>query len=512
VSEQINFTLDGQEVTVPKGWTVMQAAKKYGVAIPHFCWHPGLPVAGVCRFCLVHVEGARKLEISCNLIAQNGMVVSTVKDEVKQAHKWALEFHLINHPLDCPICDQAGECGLQDYYMDVGLYQSQMTRPKVLKPKAVAIGSELVLDTERCILCSKCVRFEETVTKTGALGIFSRGDRSIIGTYRNEQITHQYQENLVDVCPVGAFTSRRFRFKQRVWFLKEKTSICPGCATGCSIQVHAKPEVRRYFRVKPEEDHQVNGYWMCDMGRQTIAHLNPEARLMQAASWDQAEEQWHFTGSAAAVRSLAEELSRTPAQEISLLISAQYTNEEYAEIFNYFVGERGIRQVYQWREPTEQIAEFDGILLRGDRNANTQGLLKQLGAHGFSTKIENQFAQCIAAKSSMVIALSPEIPFTFPSLSTQLAALSTLPRVSLWTTQFSATQHPGLWQLLPVLGFAEKTGSFTNYEGKIRPLTQAYPAVATEVQSLGQIIAALRQDQDLRASLAAAPRETSLVH
>lgn len=169
MSETVSFKINGQSVTVPKGTTVMQAAQQMKIAIPHFCWHPGLSVAGVCRFCLVKIEGRPKLEIACNLQATEGMEVRTDTDEVKDAHKWALEFHLINHPLDCPICDQAGECGLQNYYMSVGKYQSQMDRPKVLKPKALDVGGDLVLDTERCILCSRCVRFEKEVTKTEPL-------------------------------------------------------------------------------------------------------------------------------------------------------------------------------------------------------------------------------------------------------------------------------------------------------------------------------------------------------
>ncbi len=223
----VNITFNGQKMEVPEGSTVMQAAAKAAISIPHFCWHPGLKVAGVCRFCLVKVEGARKLEIACNLPVREGMVVDSLDPEVKEAHKWALEFHLVNHPLDCPICDQAGECKLQDFYMDVGKYKSQVHRPKVLKPKALDLGKDLVLDTERCILCDRCVRFEQEVTKTGALGIFDRGDRAIIGTYPGKQIDHNYTTNLVDICPVGAFTSKDFRFKQRVWFLEDKSTTCP---------------------------------------------------------------------------------------------------------------------------------------------------------------------------------------------------------------------------------------------------------------------------------------------
>ena len=338
----------------------MQAAKRESVEIPHFCWHPGLSVAGVCRFCMVHVQGARKLEIACNLQATEGMVVRTDTDEVKEAHKWGLEFHLINHPLDCPVCDQAGECGLQDFYMQVGKYQSQMTRPKVLKPKAMDVGSRLVLDTERCILCSRCVRFEEEVTKTGALGIFDRGDRAIIGTYGTEKIEHNYQENLVDICPVGAFTSKTFRFKQRVWFLKEKETICPGCSTGCKVSVHARPERRTFFRVKPVADETVNGFWMCDKGRDTIAHLNQEHRFPKARGVGAAGLPQELTTSQALAH-LHEKIQAVGAQNVALLVAPQYTNEEYAAFFSYFYKTLGVQSVFQWRPTKEDRSAFDGI-------------------------------------------------------------------------------------------------------------------------------------------------------
>ena len=247
----IAITINAQEFEAAPGQTVMDLARHNDIDIPHFCWHPGLSIAGVCRFCLVEVEGRPKLEIACNLPVAAGMRVRTDSAQVKEAHKWALEFHLINHPLDCPICDQAGECGLQDYYMQVGKYQAQMTQEKVLKPKKLDVGTDLVLDTERCILCSRCVRFEDEVTKTGALGIFDRGDRAIIGTYQDRRIEHNYTTNLVDICPVGAFTSKDFRFKKRVWFTQDVQTICPGCSTGCAIDLAFNADLKRYYRIKP---------------------------------------------------------------------------------------------------------------------------------------------------------------------------------------------------------------------------------------------------------------------
>ena len=487
--ETVTFTLNDREITVPKGTTVMAAARLKDVYIPHFCWHPGLKIAGVCRFCLVKVDNRPKLEIACNLTATPGMKVSSVLPEVKEAHKWALEFHLVNHPLDCPICDQAGECKLQDYYMEVGKYKSEMDRPKVLKPKALDIGSELVLDTERCILCDRCVRFEEEVTKTGALGIFNRGDRAVVGTYPDKKIEHNYQDNLVDICPVGAFTSRDFRFKQRVWFLKDKPAVCPGCSTGCHVDVYAKPQVRSYFRLKPRES-AVNGFWMCDKGRNTYKHLNQEQRLrFPLVAEGSAARRKTTVDEALAV--LVGRLLAANKEDVALLVSAQYTCEEYKALFDLFVVKLGVSKVYQWREPTEDLKAFDGLLYRGDHNPNTRGLSEALKAAGLPSEVKNGFDELVRQAPPLVIALGPEVAFQFPSLPAQLKQLELLPFVSLWTIDGAAANYAGLKHLLPMKGFAEKRGHYLNFEAKVGDLADPFPAGSEDARDVTEVVAAL---------------------
>ncbi len=489
-SDQITFKLNGTPVSVPKGWTVMQAAKREGVEVPHFCWHPGLSVAGVCRFCMVKVEGRRKLEIACNLQATEGMEVSTIDPEVQEAHKWALEFHLVNHPLDCPICDQAGECGLQDYYMKVGRYKSQMTRPKVLKPKALRVGGDLVLDTERCILCSRCVRFEEEVTKTDALGIFDRGDRAMIGIAPGKTINHNYTANLVDICPVGAFTSADFRFKQRVWFLTEKPATCPGCSTGCQINVFAKENTRRYFRLKPQTS-ETKAHWMCDTGRKMYQHVNKEERLLFASVLEGETRRRSSVDEIALL--LSSQLEKTPANRVAVLLAPTYTNEEYDGVLNLFVKQLGVKQILQWREPTEKVDDFDGILRRGDHNANTNGLLKALNDAGLAAKPSNDFDQLAGKNFDLVIALAPEIPMNFPSLEDQLRHLSELPQVSVWGNWHQLQNYP-FASLVPTLCFPEKRGTFINHDGQPTVLSSPFAPVvahATDVISLCERIGEL---------------------
>ncbi len=469
----------------------MEAAHKHNVYIPHFCWHPGLSIAGVCRFCLVKVDNRPKLEIACNLQATPGMKVSTLLPEVKEAHKWALEFHLVNHPLDCPICDQAGECKLQDFYMEVGKYKSEMDRPKVLKPKALDVGSDLVLDTERCILCDRCVRFEQEVTKTGALGIFNRGDRAVVGTYPDKKIEHNYQDNLVDICPVGAFTSRDFRFKQRVWFLKDQPAVCPGCSTGCHVKVYGKPQVRTYFRVKPRES-EVNGHWMCDVGRKTYKHLNQDQRLRFAVA-DTGTGGRARVSVPEAISSLAVQLRGVAASDIALLVSPQYTCEEYDALFDFFVKKLGVSKVFQWREPTEKLEAFDGLLYRGDHNPNTFGLSEALSKVGLPKDVKNGFDDLARSGAKVVVALAPEIEFQFPSLPAQLQRLSELAFVSVWTTSSSAYNVKGLRHLVPLKGFAEKKGTFRNYQGKAGELTKPFPAAVDEAKDVVEVVTALAE-------------------
>lgn len=458
----VNLTINGRPVAVAPGSTIMEAVKKLGdVEVPHFCWHPGLSIAGVCRFCMVKVDGMPKLQIGCNTQVREGMKVDTVGDDVKDAHKWALEFHLINHPLDCPICDQAGECELQNYYMKVGKYDSQMEEDKVLKPKTLDVGDTLVLDTERCILCSRCVRFEDEVTKTSTLGIFNRGDSAVIGTYKDRRITHNYSYNLADICPVGAFTSKDFRFKCRVWFLKESDSICPGCSTGCNVKLSQNGNTREFFRLKPRENPEVNGHWMCDYGRTMFEHLNVKNRLAQPTakgnktiSWTQAHE---------SMMSLLGAV--TDPSKVAIVLTPQYTNEEYALVLSSLGRHwQTLPAVTIWREETEDVKNFDGILFRGDRNPNTAGLAAELKNAKINAIESRGLATLTATNPELVVVFGPEIGKSYPSLKQDLKALGGLSKV----IYFGNTLEPeaASFELrIPTLTFAEKHGTVVNFAG-----------------------------------------------
>jgi len=273
----VTLTIDGTEVTVPAGLNLIEAARHAGRSVPHYCYHPRLSVAGNCRICLVEVEGWPKLQIGCNTIAQEGMKVHTANERVNEARSWVMELLLINHPLDCTICDQAGECKLQEYAVDHGSGITTFEFDKTKKPKNVSWGDKVVFDSERCILCTRCVRFLDEVAGTDEVGITQRGEKSTLVVRGDGKLTSPYQMNIIDICPVGALTSRDFRFKSRLWFMRFTETICTSCARGCNVIVGTRDE--RVLRMVPRENAEVNDHWMCDAGRLHYAFVNDEQRL-----------------------------------------------------------------------------------------------------------------------------------------------------------------------------------------------------------------------------------------
>ena len=274
-------TINDRTVEVEAGTNLIEAGIKVGVQIPHYCYHPRLTVVGQCRMCLVKVEGMPKLQAGCSTqVVKDGMIVRTDTPDVREAQKGMMEFFLINHPLDCPICDQAGECGLQDYSFKHGVafsrfqFEDKRTYPG---RERIPLGPNVILNMNRCIQCTRCVRFTHEVSKTGELGFFNRGARTEIGTFPGKELNNPLATCVVDICPVGALTSTRFRFAERVFYLDKKPSICTGCDVGCNITIeHRRGDIKRY---KPRFNPEVNDYWMCDYGRSTFERYKTVPRL-----------------------------------------------------------------------------------------------------------------------------------------------------------------------------------------------------------------------------------------
>ncbi|MBN1336518.1 MAG: (2Fe-2S)-binding protein [Deltaproteobacteria bacterium] len=362
---RVTCTIDGQTVTVPEGTALIEAARALGIEIPHFCYHPHLPVAGNCRMCVVEIQGSPKLEIACNTAAREGMAVRTDTEAVRAARRANMEFLLANHPLDCPICDQSGECLLQEYWDAHARHASRLRDPKVTKGKRIDLGDDLVLDQERCIACTRCVRFSETVTRTGDLVLLGRSDHQRIGPATGARITHAYQGCLAEICPVGALTSRSFRFRKRVWWLEEVDSICPGCATGCNVRVCVQDDT--VHRILARRNDAVNRSWACDEGRGLYRELAaPERPLLGRVAGRPAAREEALAAAAARLGS---------ARRPGLVLGGQATCEALLALVR--LHERALPAARLFHVPGPdpgRRAWSDGILVHADKDPDTRGV------------------------------------------------------------------------------------------------------------------------------------------
>ena len=454
-------TIDGKEIEVAPGTSVIQAADQAGVRVPRFCYHDDLPVDGNCRMCMVEIEKFPKLQIACGTPVADGMVVKTqvTSDKAKEAQKDTLEFLLVNHPIDCPVCDQAGECYLQDQYMDNGLHDSRtVLEDKIAKRKVVDIGP-ILLDAERCVVCSRCIRYEREVTKTNLLEFVNRGGSTQISTYNGGPITHEYAGNLVDVCPVGALLSKDFRFKMRVWFLKETDSICPGCSTGCNMTIdHRDGEA---YRFRPRRNVEVNKSWLCDPGRDLYKNI-ATGRLTTA----------HRTGGAVAARSelLDEVISKLQAAgAASAFLATPRASNEDAFAFKKLAEAVGGRLDFRVGNPQDKVnVRKDQILQREDRHANTQGLLDLgLGVTG----VDALLADCKAGKVQVLV-LQDGAMLQDPGVA---GAAKNVPYVAALATHQGA-HLAAVHALIPAAMWAETDGTFTNFDQRVQRFKRAFEA------------------------------------
>ncbi len=455
--------IDGQEVTVEDGSNLVQAAEQLGTEIPHYCYHPGLPVAGNCRMCLVEIEKMPKLQIACNTRAGDGMVVKTKSERVLRAREAVLEFLLVNHPIDCPICDQAGECKLQDYYMDHDRQESRTPlEAKVRKGKALDIGPLIMLDQERCILCTRCTRFLDEVTGTGELGIFQRGNHCQIDVFPGVALDNAYSGNVADICPVGALTNKDFRFRARVWYLESAPSVCPGCATGCNIDIHHRRN--EIYRFRPRANDDVNRYWMCDEGRLSYKRFQGEGRLLQpvrreAEGWQTME----WSDATAALRRLGEDGA------VAGIVSAAATNEEIFLFRKLMAAHAGRVGGHSW---SPEDASADDFLIDADKNPNSAGLVAQ----GLSGGDGRAIVEAALAGEVQALVL----------LRTDLAQICTADELDRLGDEVGSVvvldTHYGpsveiADYALPVASFAEADGTFTNRDGRVQRLVRAIEPV-----------------------------------
>ena len=460
--------IDGTSVTVEDGLNLIQAAERAGIEIPHYCYHPGLTIAGNCRMCLIEIEKMPKLQIACNTRVAEGMIVHTQSERVKHAREAVLEFLLINHPIDCPICDQAGECKLQDYYMEHDRRESRFPlEAKIKKGKAVDIGPLVMLDQERCILCTRCTRFLEEVTKTGELGVFERGNHCQIDLFPGKRLENRYSGNVVDICPVGALTSKDFRFRARVWYLDHTSSVCPTCATGCNIDIHHRRG--EMFRFRPRYNEAVNGYWMCDEGRLSYKRFQGEGRLLQPVIRER--EEWAVRGWDEARTTVAARLRQVVAEHgagaVLGLVSAQATNEEIF-LFSRFLRD-GLGADVAGLNWSAADAYRDDILIDADKNPNSAGL-RALGLK--SDAAETTLRRALEDGVRGLVLLRADLgggqeEGFLDRLGDQLDF------VVLMDTHYHATAEVAD-VLLPIASFAESDGTFVNRGMRVQRIRQAF--------------------------------------
>ncbi|MGE5700495.1 MAG: molybdopterin-dependent oxidoreductase [Deltaproteobacteria bacterium] len=462
------FVINGMSATVADGMTILEAAKQLGIEIPHYCYHPKLSIAGNCRMCLVEVEKFPKLQISCNTVVTEGMVVRTDTEKVRKAVTGVLELMLIHHPIDCPICDQAGECGLQNYYMKFGLHKSRFAlEDKVHKKKVQDIGGQIVLDAERCILCSRCVRFLREVTGTCEMEFFSRGDHSEISIFPGRPLSNDYTGNLADICPVGALTNKDFRFKCRVWFLKSADSICTGCANGCNVYADFKGDI--LYRLRPRRNDAVNRTWMCDFGRLEYRKANEDRLLTPvireggkpvAASWDSVM----FT-TASKFKDAAD--SHGP-ESVAVIASPQSSNEEL------FLVRKLAKEILRtphagFTSRTPGDRKSDDFLIKADKNPNS------LGAQllGFSEEGFERILKAAAEGKIRALLVFGNVLADLPE-GEIVALLSKVPFVAHVGTNDGAVSRAA-HAVLPSASFAERGGTFTNFAGMVQRFQPGFP-------------------------------------
>jgi NADH-quinone oxidoreductase subunit G len=446
----VNLTIEGRPVSVPAGTSILEAAKTAGILIPHYCYHPGLPVAGVCRMCLVEVEKAPKLAPGCATAVAEGQVVHVYSDKALEARKGVLEMLLINHPLDCPICDQSGECELQDYTFAEGRADSRYREAKRFNP-VEDFGGDVMYVPNRCILCTRCVRFMDDIHDAPVLNVSERGDRAYIGKAPDADLTQPWAANVVDLCPVGALLSKDFLNKARAWELDRTASVCTGCSQGCNVTLELRDQ--QVVRIRPRGNAGVNKFFMCDHGRLDYRWMNRPDRLEVPMSAGEAVD-WE-----AAIAAAAKLLRGKRAYVVA---NASLSNE-VLYLLKRLVEKTGGSGSFRVEQGTEApLPGVPDLALRADRAANATGA----ALLGFS-RSANPLA---GLKSGDVLVIADdELDGLSGDTLTKADAI-----IVIGTVSPKGVASPAV--VLPVANVAEEEGTLTNLRGRVQRYLQAKAA------------------------------------
>jgi NADH-quinone oxidoreductase subunit G len=468
----VNLTIEGRPVSVPEGMSILEAGKRAGVLIPHYCYHPGLSIAGNCRMCLVEVEKAPKLAPACATAAAEGQVVHVHTEKALEARKGVLEMLLINHPLDCPICDKSGECELQDFTYQEGRDESRLRDPKRFNP-IEDFGGDVLYTPNRCILCTRCVRFMDEVAQDTVLNVSERGDRALIGEFEGKELTHAWAGNVIDLCPVGALLSKDSLNKARAWELDHAPSICTGCSQGCNISIDTRDNM--VMRLRPRPNEQVNKYFMCDTGRLDYRWMNRQDRVevplvrrgesLVAADWDIA-----IPGVAALL----------DGKRVFVAASPNLSNETLHLLAKLRDANGGAGTYTVKMGPEAPLPGVEDLSLRADRAANGTGA-DALGFTRTSSPLDG------LAKGDVLIVADAD-------LSGATAEQLALPSAIIVIGTILPENLRAASVVLPISNCAEEDGTFTNLRGRVQRFTQAKAAPGMARPSwwvVGDILAAL---------------------
>jgi NADH-quinone oxidoreductase subunit G len=464
----VKLTVDGRPLEAPEGTPLLQAMLDAGMDLPHYCYHPKLSIDGSCRLCQVKIEGMPKLQISCNTQVREGMVVHTADPEVALARRGVLELLLINHPLDCPICDKAGECWLQNYAMRFGSRHARTLEPRRKHQKRIDIGERMLLDQERCILCRRCVRFCREISKTGELAVFNLGDRSVLDIY-DRRLDNNYSICTADICPVGALESKDFHHRIRVWFLQETASVCPGCSNGCNIMV--SEQRNRVWRLTPRRNDAVNDTWMCDAGRLEYKPVNAPERLrspMVAAIGALAPATWQ-DALARAASAIAALRARHGNGAIGAVVSPHLTLEENFRFADLMSAAGVVKAAMAVRR-----GAADDFLIKAEKAPNARGA-RELGLVSGDDDGLSDLTRALEAGQIKGLYLCGEDLLATLAPERLAAIVAILGRLELLIVQ-SLRLDPRLETaavVFPATTFAEKDGSFINHAGRVQRIYKA---------------------------------------
>lgn len=458
------ITIDGKVIECQAGKTVIEVALENGIDVPHFCWHPALSVSGNCRMCLVEIEKMPKLAIACSTLVADGQVVHINNAKVDKAREAIMEFLLINHPLDCPICDEAGQCKLQDYAFNHGSGESRFSELKNHKDKRVPLGPEVLFDAERCITCSRCIRFSTEIAEQPVLTFTNRGDRITIETFPDTTLDNNYSMNVIDICPVGALTSKDFRFKSRVWDMSFNDTICPGCSRGCNIQAGVRDN--KVLRLEPRVNMKVNQYWMCDVGRlQEYDYINSNR-----------VEQPHINGVKSTFNEAFDNAYESLKNNIgkTVFVASAFATLEENYIFIKVAKEQfGAKKVFYCEYIDNEFAD-DKLKIK-DRSPNSQGA-KLCGAEPISPQ---KLADMLKTEAKALFTIDDHL-FEFEnrldedkSLQKALKNLNAIIVCASNNTPIAIAATV----LLPMATYAEKEGTFVNVNGLVQHFE---PAIVTQ--------------------------------